>query len=195
MAKKNQRTECSGMAWGQFLTLIESLKKMKEYKFLLFVAMGGYCGIRIGDLLSLKWVQINGIDELLLNEGKTGKYRKIALNASLKEIIQHVFINLKKEHQFDENQFIFKGRNGKPLSRQYVNRILRQLFIKSKIKVQNPSSHTLRKTFGKRVYEINDRSEASLILLSQIFNHSSTSITRKYIGINQETIKDAYMNL
>lgn len=195
MAKQNQRTECNGIEWGQFLTLIESLKRFKEYKFLLFVSLGGYCGLRIGDILSLKWEQIIGKNELHLHEGKTGKYRRITMNASLQAIIQQVYTSLEREHHLQAGQYVFKGRSGQPMSRQYVNRILRQLFQKSKIKVQNPSSHTLRKTFGKRVYEVNDRSEASLILLSSIFNHSSTAITRKYIGISQETIKDAYLNL
>ena len=66
MAKQNQRTECSGMEWGQFLTLIESLKRLNENKFLLFVSLGGYCGMRIGDILSLKWEQIIGKDEKIL---------------------------------------------------------------------------------------------------------------------------------
>lgn len=195
MAKQNQLTECSGMDWGQFLVLIESLKKTGEYKLLLFVSLGGFCGMRIGDILQLKWEQLINKNEITLHEGKTGKFRKIALNNSLIEIINLVFLNLNIQHNTDANQFVFCSRNGKPYTRQHINRRLHKMFYKFKIKVQNPSSHTLRKTFGRRVYEINDRSEASLILLSSIFNHSSTAITRKYIGLSQEIIKDAYLNL
>jgi hypothetical protein len=31
--------------------------------------------------------------------------------------------------------------------------------------------------------------------LAQIFNHSSTSITRRYIGIVEEDIRNIYLNL
>ena len=46
-----------------------------------------------------------------------------------------------------------------------------------------------------RVYEKYGQSENALITLSQIFNHSSIAMTRKYIGITQEKIKAVYLNL
>jgi integrase len=195
MIKKNLKTECSGLEWGQFLTLTEKLKRNKNTKFLLLVSIGGYCGLRLGDMLRLKWSDVISHDELILNEGKTGKHRKITFNQNLIEIIKFCHENTIKEKPFDTNNYIFCNRNNKPLTRQYINRQLHLLFKTNKIKVQNGSSHTLRKTFGKRVYEMNDNSEASLVLLSSIFNHSSTSITRKYIGLTQQKIQDVYMNL
>jgi site-specific recombinase XerD len=35
----------------------------------------------------------------------------------------------------------------------------------------------------------------ALIYLSEIFNHSSIAVTRRYLGIRQEQLKDIYMNL
>ena len=195
MRKINLKTECSGIEWGQFLTLTEKLKRNKEYKFLLLISIGGYCGLRLGDILSLKWQDIIDKDEFELHEGKTGKHRKITFHDSLKETISFCFNELSKEKYIDVNHFIFCNKQRKVLSRQFINRRLHQIFKANKVRVLNGSSHTLRKTFGKRVYEMNDNSEASLILLSSIFNHSSTSITRKYIGITQEKIQDVYMNL
>jgi integrase len=55
--------------------------------------------------------------------------------------------------------------------------------------------YTLRKTFGKRVWEMDGQSERSLVYLSQIFNHSNVGITRRYIGIVQEDIRNIYLNL
>jgi len=195
MEKKNLKTECSGIEWGQFLTLTEKLKRNKEYKFLLLVSLGGYCGLRIGDLLNLKWVNIMNKDELELQEGKTGKHRKITFNETLKEIISLCYNNARFNPGFEINDIVFCNKNKKALTRQYINRQLHIIFKENRVKVQNGSSHTLRKTFGRRVYEMNDNSEASLILLSSIFNHTSTSITRKYIGLTQEKIQNVYLNL
>ncbi len=78
------------------------------------------------------------------------------------------------------------------LSRQYINRAIKKMFGKSSL---NVSSHSLRKTFGKRVWDNNQQTDSALIYLSEIFNHSSTAITRRYLGIRQEQLKDIYLNL
>jgi len=50
----------------------------------------------------------------------------------------------------------------------------------------------MRKSFGRIVWEKNGRSEESLVKLSQLFDHSSTSITRLYLSITKEEIEDLY---
>ncbi len=195
MFTKKSKTECSGIEWSRFLYFLERLKKDDEYQFLLFTALGGYCGLRIGDILSLRWADVLDQDEFELMEGKTGKYRKITINASLREVISFIYQKEAEKKSVELQCKIFLNRSGNPLSRQYVNRKLHQLFHKYKIKAQNASSHTLRKSFGKRVYEMSENSEAALVLLSAIFNHSSTAITRKYIGLSQTQIENVYLNL
>ena len=54
---------------------------------------------------------------------------------------------------------------------------------------------SFRKSFDRRVCEKNNESEKSLVLLSQIFNHSSTAQKRAYLDITQEEIENIYMNL
>ena len=54
----------------------------------------------------------------------------------------------------------------------------------------NVGTHTMRKTFGYHHYkQFND-----IALLQKILNHSSPSITLRYIGIDQETIDISYNN-
>jgi site-specific recombinase XerD len=57
------------------------------------------------------------------------------------------------------------------------------------------STHTLRKTFGKAVWERDGQSELSLIYLSEIFSHTSIATTRKYIGVTEKQIADVYLKL
>jgi len=97
----------------------------------------------------------------------------------------------------DDNQYLFLNRFGtKPFNVQYVNRKLKEISKKylngNKI---NFSSHSFRKTLGRHVWAINDYSEKSLVLLGEMFNHSSVKITKIYLGIKEQEIGDVYLNL
>jgi integrase len=59
----------------------------------------------------------------------------------------------------------------------------------------NFSTHSLRKTFGRHVWEMDNNSERSLIMLSKIFNHTHSDVTRIYLGITAQEISDIYINL
>lgn len=199
MGKQNSRTECSGLEWGDFLLLLDKLKKEKEYRFLLFAAIGTYCGLRAGDILNLRWIDVLNKTEIEIKEKKTAKVRHITMNQNLLDIINYCYeeILVKLGDDFQKEQYIFCNRNKGKLSIQYINRKLHEIFrqVVGKMKVKNPSSHTFRKSFGKRIYEMNGKSPESLVLLSQIFGHSSIAITRKYIGISQEQIQNVYISL
>ena len=62
--------------------------------------------------------------------------------------------------------------------------------------IQHFSTHSFRKTFGRQVVEMaGDNSEMAVIKLAEIFNHSSTAITRKYLGLRQQELREVYENL
>jgi site-specific recombinase XerD len=51
-------------------------------------------------------------------------------------------------------------------------------------------THTLRKTFGRRFYELHKNKSEALIHLGYYFNHSDTNTTKIYIGVTQEEIEN-----
>ena len=59
--------------------------------------------------------------------------------------------------------------------------------------VGNFSCHSLRKTFGRQVYTMNDNNaELALVKLMELFNHSNVAITKRYLGLRQEEILQTY---
>jgi integrase len=64
---------------------------------------------------------------------------------------------------------------------------MKKYFRKSDI-----TSHSLRKTFGRMVWNVDNQSDRALMYLSELFNHTSASITRRYLGIKQEELNDIY---
>lgn len=78
---------------------------------------------------------------------------------------------------------------------QYVNMKLKEFKYKYKLRIDNFSTHTFRKTFGRYVYDKSEHSAESLILLNKILNHSSIQVTKTYIGITQEEVAGIFASI
>ena len=116
------------MEWDQFKSLISKLERDGEYKFCLLIVTGVFTGLRISDLLQLKFSQFTGTDFLNITEKKTKKERRIKINSDLKDIIERV---KPKMNIVDDENFIFLNKYGtKPIDKSYVNVKLKQLFKK-----------------------------------------------------------------
>jgi integrase len=191
MSLPGQRTTTTSMDWDDFKSLISKLERDKEYKFCLLFSIGVFSGLRISDLLKLRFNQFENTEILTIQEQKTKKTRRIKINPDLKEIVERVKGKMEVK---DSNQYIFVNRFGtKPIDKSYVNVKLKELLKQYGIVLEgNASSHLFRKTLGNRVLRLNNYSNEAVILLMDLFSHSSPSITRKYLGIREKEIMDVY---
>ncbi|GAB5566117.1 MAG: tyrosine-type recombinase/integrase [Winogradskyella sp.] len=191
MALKGQKTKSDYLEWEKMQSLVLKLERDGEFKFALLIATGSYVGLRSSDLLQLKWDQLLDQQTLTITEKKTGKERHITINPDLQDILKRLFVKMKAKH----GQYMFVNRFGtKPVSIQHVNAKLKEIFSHYNIKGQY-SSHFMRKTLGRRVWEMNKYSDQALLLLSQLFNHSSVSTTKIYLGIRDQEISNLYLSV
>lgn len=152
-------------------------------------------GLRVSDILNMRHsdlVNLRPGDYLTITEHKTKKVRKIQVNEKIFEAYRYVSGILQERGAYREQDFIFKSQKNMTYATVSINRILKTVFAGY---CRNISTHSLRKSFGRRVYEANNRSEHALILLSDIFQHSNTAITRRYLGLRQEEIDNVYLSL
>lgn len=195
MSLIGQKTKSDFIEWEKLQLLTQQLERDKDYKFCLLITTAMYLGTRIGDTLRLRWSDLLNHEHLELTEKKTGKTRKILINHHLRETITRIH---KKMNPPDLNEFIFLNDMGtKPISRQFVNGKLKRLVVKYQT-VKDPNkvkTHSLRKSFGRRVWENAERSEQGLLMLNEIFNHSSIKTTKIYLGIRENEILSVYENL
>ena len=194
MSKKGSNTTSTYLEWSEVQYLIQRLEKDEDYKYCLLVSTGVYTGLRISDLLGLRYCDIIDNDKLVLNEKKTNKRREIKINTDLKELVSRIS---KKQNIENNEELMFVNRFGtKPIDKSFVNVQLKRIQRKYRVKIGCPiTSHSLRKSFGRRVVEVNQNSEMSLYLLMDVFGHSSPQITKRYLGIRQEEIFDVYDSL
>ena len=88
---------------------------------------------------------------------------------------------------------ILVSQKGTVFTIQRINVILKEVKRKYRLHVGNFSCHSLRKTFGRQVYAMNDNNaELALVKLMELFNHSNVAITKRYLGLRQEEILQTY---
>jgi integrase len=170
---------------SEILRLIRYFRKLGNPQMGLLIEFGVKTLLRYSDLSRIRWVDVLGNDTLTLNEKKTNKRREITIGKSLRDRIETVYNELGNPNK---EEFLFN------YSIQYVNRLLKEGGRDEKIRNKNISSHSLRKSGSRFIWENNGHSDEYLIKLSSILNHSSTSITRRYLGISKEEIKDIYQS-
>ncbi len=164
----------------------DALQEQNHRNFILFV-LGINTGLRISDLLPLKVRNVRNVTHITLTEQKTDKIKRFLINSQLKEDIDKYIAGM------DSNDYLFKSQRGtnRPIDRVQAYRILNK--AAREVGLANIGTHTMRKTFGYWHYQ----TYKDVALLQELFNHSSPSVTLRYIGITQDmmdkTIKTFYL--
>ena len=190
MSLRNTKTTADYIPFDSAINLIHRLFKDKNFVMSLFVATGIFTGLRIHDLRDLRWNQLLQGGVMTIIEHKTKKERKIKLNP---DFVEHVKLCYEAIGIKNPNEHCFLSQKKTVISTQWFNRLLKQIRNKYHVPCKNISCHSLRKTMGRAIFEKSEEnSEMALIKLSEVFGHSNTQITRRYLGLKQEEILEAY---
>ena len=191
MSAKNSYTTADYIEWNTAVNLVHRLFKDGNYQMSLLIGCGIFFGLRISDILQLSWEMLLDDSSFQVIEKKTQKRREVRINKGFQKHIWDCFNALMIT---DKSEKCFKSRERRVYSIQRINMILKDIKKKYGIKsVKNFSTHSLRKTFGRHVYERADSNgEMALVMLSELFNHSNIAITKRYLGLRKEEIMQCY---
>ena len=159
---------------------IKSYLKQNGSRDLLLFTMGINTGLRISDLLKLRVIDVRNKSHVEIKEQKTGKIKRFPLIGNLQSMIDEY-----TKGKLD-NEYLFRSREGanKPITRVMAYKIINNACRKAGI-TDNVGTHTLRKTFGYHHYQ----QFHDVAILQYLLNHSSPSITLRYIGITQDNVE------
>ena len=189
---------------------IEDMKKVIIYfknnemwlHYLMFILS---CNLarRVGDMLSLKWENFfdpktgKFRDDILeIKEDKTDKLANPRINSACRAAIM-LYINKTNCTPSLKNYLlpVFLQLNGTHpgvvLSISGYLKALKKAAYHVGIKY-NVGTHSPRKTFGMMSRMIHPGDYDSMELLQTIYNHSSTKITKSYIGLTKKKIDTYY---
>ena len=160
---------------------IKSYLKQNGSRDLLLFTMGINTGLRISDLLKLKVIDVRNKSHVEIKEQKTGKIKRFPLLGNLQSMLDEY-----TKGKLD-NEYLFRSREGanKPITRVMAYLIINEACHKAGI-IDAIGTHTLRKTFGYHHYQ----QFHDVAILQYLLNHSSPSITLRYIGITQDNVEN-----
>jgi integrase len=177
----------------KYIELLKTVLKQRSIRHYLMFVIGCNTGLRIGDILRLRVSDfITGErrsvkKHLVITEQKTDKVRQIAINGTIQKALKQYL----SHYNPIADEYLFISRKGvnSPISCTQAYRILNAAAADCKIDI-NFGTHTMRKTWGYWTYK---NTGNNLGLVMDMLNHSSPSITLRYIGITQEQKDNTYL--
>lgn len=183
---------------------VNNAKNAKELRIAkrnkLLMTIGFNTGLRASDIRTIKWSFFLDDDGNLrefykIQPQKTKKYKKyvkVFFNDSVKKALKEYRSDYPVE---DYDDYIFRSNKGDgPIQVHAIYDIVKSLSKEAGIK-KNVGSHSMRKTWGSMAWNNADDKSKALVVLQQCFNHSSSIITARYIGIMDDDINDIFNNV
>lgn len=179
------------LRWDTMLNLVRKLYRDGNYIMSLYIGCGAFFGLRVSDTKRLTWKMLLNDSTFTIVEQKTQKKRTIKINADFQKHIRKCY-NALGGRNIDDMCFVSQKHT--IFSTQRLNVLLKEIKDRYKLKdIEHFSNHSLRKCFGRKVVEMaGENSEMALIKLSELFQHSSVNVTRRYLGLRQEELLNTY---
>lgn len=156
--------------------------------------LGVNTALRISDLLQLTIADVKNLDSsapaLELVEIKTGKARRIMLNAPALKIMQRRVSEYPRQHYLFQSDAvnIDRSKAPQPINRRSVGRVFEKVGQQIAPRL-SLGTHSMRKTRGYAMFEAGRSIES----IAKVLNHSSPAVTMRYIGIEQRDIDRSYV--
>lgn len=193
MSAKGSITTADFLPFNDYQRLVHNLENDGQYQWALYCTLSFCLGLRVSDVLRIRWYEVLNKPSLIVEEKKTKKVKSISIGPSAQQKIKEVYEALNRPNI--KNYIFLNNYNGNVYSSQYINRVVKTWISKYQLPIRNFSTHTFRKTFGRYVYETKGRTEESLILLMHIFRHSDIRTTKIYIGLTADEVGDIFAGI
>jgi len=145
-----------------------------------------YTGMRKGEIISLKWDNVDFKRNIIAVEIENNKSKKIK-QIPISSFMRKMLLELKLKSS--RNDYVFLNSKGTPYKRQdSLNRAFKLALKKAKL--ENLRSHDFRHTADTRMNVVT----GNIVAVSKILGHSSLQMTRRYAH-PQDSLKEAVESL
>jgi integrase len=210
--KKQQFVEAL-QSTEDYQKVINYLSSKKNKRNLCIFIFGTSFGMRITDLINLKWKYVLNEDlsikdSMWIQESKRKRVKEIKFNPLVKKVIALYLQSLevqKKSFQRDYlgnllpiqislEKYMFPSQKGhdQPMTVPNACRLFKKIFADAGVDPShNYCTHTMRKTTGKTLYD----QGYDVWEISKLLGHSSMQETLCYIGVTKQKMGKMYEGL
>lgn len=147
------------------------------------------CGLRVSELVNLKWSQLYRDERFLRIMGKGSKERLVPISdLALHEIDNYLPWRNELKIKPGEEDFLFLNRRGSHLTRTMVLIMLKQQAEEAGIQ-KTISPHTLRHSFATALLE----GGADLRVIQAMLGHESIGTTEIYLHLSNQSLRQAVL--
>lgn len=161
---------------------LEAMKRIlrrKSYRDYIMFLIGCNTALRVGDLLRLTVGDAQN-EHIVIREEKTGKTRRFKLPERVRKELAEYTAGMGSDSP------LFPSRKGgKAISSVQAWRIIKEAARAANL--EEIGTHSLRKTFSYHAYHLTK----DIAIVQHVLNHSSPSVTRRYLGIDDDEVEQA----
>lgn len=149
------------------------------------------CGLRVSELINLKFSNIFFQQGFIKVVGKGNKERLVPVSSSVEEEINNYVSETRNQMtiQKGHEDFVFLNRRGKQLTRVMIFTIVKNLAQSIGLK-KAVSPHTFRHSFATHLIE----GGANLRAIQEMLGHESIATTEIYTHLDQSYIREAIIS-
>lgn len=148
------------------------------------------CGLRVSELVNLRFSDVSLKDKFLRIVGKGGKERLVPISdAALREIQLWLFDRNLMNIKPGEQEYVFLNRRGAHLTRTMILIMIKRTAEEAGI-TKTVSPHTLRHSFATALL----KGGANLRAIQEMLGHENIKTTQIYTHIDVTTLRDEILN-
>ena len=166
---------------------IKLLQSVKDHRFGLLVLFAALTGMRRGEIVSLRWVDIDTNSRLITIQNsevftvKAMRSRTIPMNQEAFNLI----LNISKD-----SEYVFVDADGNPYKAGTVTKKFKQIVRNSGLS-ERIHLHSLRHSYASWLVQ----SEIPLAEIQSLLGHSSVVTTQLYVHLDHEHLRNAVEKL
>ncbi|MBQ2395801.1 MAG: tyrosine-type recombinase/integrase, partial [Bacteroidales bacterium] len=201
--KKGVKSEVYTFTAEDFRKILHYFIDRDEWLSYMLSIISFNTGRRNGDIMKLTWAHFFNPntgefrkDILAISEEKTDKFASPHINSAIKTAIKLYLEKVNYNPSISGYDRViswqFTGTyKDRPMTYDGFRKALKRAAEAVGIEY-NVGTHSCRKTFGKTARMIHPGDSDSMQVLQEIFNHSDTKVTSRYIGLTKEKIDKYY---
>lgn len=142
-------------------------------------------GLRVSELIEARISRLDLDENLLIVEGKGSKERLVPVSPVASRLLEE-WLNQRNRMDVkpEGRDIIFLNRRGRPLTRQMIFLIIKDLAAMAGIK-KNVSPHTLRHSFATHLLE----GGANLRAIQEMLGHETIATTELYLHLDRSRLR------